>query len=133
MTALADPYRRAAVAYGVYGIAYLVGAILQLTLDRQRDFFGFVPWWAFYVAGAALVLMLPVLIWRRYRWLSRILSFLVAIKALTLCIKQGRLMGAGEAPVPYNWFFIVVAIVAAGLLFRAGWGRQPDPVASTAP
>jgi hypothetical protein len=124
MPAMADPYRRAAVAYVVYGLVYLVGAILQLTPDRQRDFFGFVPWWAFYVAGAAVILTLPVLVWRRYKWFTRILSIFPAIKALSLFIKQGRLMGAGEPTVPYNWFFAVVALAAGALLFRAGWGLQ---------
>ena len=85
---LAEPYRRAAVAYAAYGCVYLAGAVIQLTPERQRDFFGFVPWWVFYVAGAALVAGLPVLIWRRRMWFTRILAFFPVIKAVTLLIQQ---------------------------------------------
>ncbi len=124
MLGLVDPYRRAAAAYAAYGLVYLTGAVMQLTPDRQRDFFGFVPWWVFYLAGLLVVCTLPVLVWRRYRWLTRVLSVFPAIKAFTLLIKQGRLMGIGEPTVIFNWFFAAVALVAAVLLFRAGWGAQ---------
>ena len=36
-------------------------SVLELTPERMRSFHG-VPWWAFYVAGAALVLALPLLV-----------------------------------------------------------------------
>jgi ABC-type Na+ efflux pump permease subunit len=124
MKALTGPYQRAAVAYLVYGLVYLLGAVLQLTPDRQRDFFGFVPWWVFYLAGVLVICTLPVFIWRQHKWFTRVLCFFPAIKALSLCVKQGRLLGAGEPSDIYNWFFAVVALVAAGLLFRAGWGTQ---------
>jgi hypothetical protein len=125
---LAEPYRRAAVAYAAYGCVYLAGAVIQLTPERQRDFFGFVPWWVFYVAGAALVAGLPVLIWRRRMWFTRILAFFPVIKAVTLLIQQGKLVGQGEPTVPYSWFFAVVAMTAGVLLFRAGWGPQSTSV-----
>ncbi len=118
------PYRRAAVGYAVYGSVYLLGAILQLTPDRQRDFFGFVLWWSFYIAGAALILTLPILVWRRFRWFTRILAFFPAIKAVTLLVKQGRLIGEGAPTNTYNWLFALVALVASALLFVAGWGAQ---------
>ena len=107
---LADPYRRAAVAYFVYGVVYLVGAVIALSPDRQRDFFGFVPWWAFYIAGLALIITLPVLVWQRRMWFTRVLSIFPVIKALSLLIKQGKLMGQGEPSLTYNWFFALVAL-----------------------
>jgi len=121
---LSDPYRRAAGGYVLYGLVYMFGAIQQLTPERQHDFFGFVPWWVFYLAGAVLILWFPVLIWKRHMWFTRVLAVFPAIKALTLLVKQGRLMGQGEAAVSYNWFFALVAMGAAVLLYRAGWGPQ---------
>ena len=47
-------YRRAAQGYLAYGVVYLFGAASQLTPERQHDFYG-IPWWAFFVVGAALV------------------------------------------------------------------------------
>ena len=104
MSRFSDPYRRAAAGYVAYGLVYLFGAVVQLTPERQHDFWGFVPWWAFYLVGLALIMGLPVLIWRRYMWFTRILAIFPAIKALTLLVKQGRLMGQGEPTVGYNWF-----------------------------
>ncbi len=112
------------MAYVVYGLVYLVGAASQLTPDRQHDFYG-VPWWAFFVIGAALVGTFPVLIWKRYRRFTQILSVFPAIKAATLLLKQGKLMGAGEPTVPYNWFFAVVALTASVILFRVSFGPAP--------
>ena len=65
-----DPWARAALAYLVYGTVYLVGAIMELDPARQRTFWGFVPWWAFYALGAAFVLTFPVYISRGVRWLT---------------------------------------------------------------
>ena len=117
------PYRQAAIAYAVYGVVYLVGAVIQLTPDRQVEFFGFVPWWTFYVVGAALILSLPILVWRRYRRFTQVLSFFPVLKAMTLLVKQGRLMRTDAGPSTYNWVFAAVALAAGLLLFRAGFGR----------
>ena len=118
------PYRVAAVFYFFYGLVYLGGAISRLTPDRMVTFFGFVPWWAFYVAGGLMVAVLPLLVWRRYKWFTRIIAIGPAGKALSLCWRQARTPD-GETAM-YDWFFIAVAITAAVLLFRAGWGR-PAP------
>ncbi len=110
--------------YLIYGIVYLFGAILQITPERMGVYFGFVPWWAFYLLGAVAVVLLPLLVWYRFKWFTRILGFGPAVKALSLILKQLRLHDAGETPFIYNWFFLVVAFWAALHLFRAGWGRQ---------
>lgn len=126
-------YQTAATSYGIYGLIYLAGAIAQLTPGRQITFFGFVPWWFFYLGGVLLVLLLPVLIWRRPQlprgqlirmWYTRILAFGPAVKALSLLWKQSRLITAGQSSDLYNWFFCAIAIVASLFLFRAGWGSQ---------
>lgn len=118
--ALRDPYRMAAVAYGVYGTVYLVGAILELDPSRQVTHWGFVPWWAFYVAGALLLFTLPIFVWRGVRWLAFTLSFFCAVKAFWLSWLQGRAVQQGDETTLYNWLFAAVAAVAAGLLLRAG-------------
>lgn len=120
-----DGYRIAAIFYLLYGLVYLGGAIDGLTPSRRVTFFGFVPWWAFYIAGGLMVVALPLLVWRRYKWFTRIIALGPAGKALALCWRQGRALGSDEAArtasFTYNWFFIGVAITAAVLLFRAGW------------
>ena len=118
-----DPWKKAALAYIAYGVVYLFGAASQLTPDRQQDFYG-VPWWAFFVVGAALVAIFPVLVWKRYRRFTQVLSVFPAIKAATLLMKQGKLMGAGEPTNTYNWFFAVVALSASVMLFRAAFGSD---------
>ena len=117
---LKDPWKKAAVAYIVYGLVYLFGAASQLTPDRQQDFYG-IPWWAFFVVGAGLVAVFPVLIWKGYRRFTQILSIFPTIKAATLLMKQGKLIGAGEPTVPYNWFFAVVALSASVVMFRVAF------------
>lgn len=116
-------YRQAAVAYAIYGCVYLVGAVFELSPERRITFWGFVPWWAFYVAGAALIPALSSLVWRRYRRLTMVLSVLVAGKVLTLVWTQGRRLAAGEPPDLYNGFFAAVALTAVVMLARAGFGR----------
>ena len=123
-----NPQRRfkaAAILYALYGLVYLGGAVAALTPERQRDFFGFVPWWVFYLVGLALVLALPVLVWKQWVWFTRILAFGPAGKALTLIWKQGRLAQAGEDTSLYNWFFAGVAILAALALGTVGWSTKP--------
>ena len=120
-----NPFKTAALAYFVYGCTYLLGAALQMTPDRQHDFYG-LPWWSFFVVGAVLVLGMPVLIRQERRRFTQILSVFPAIKALTLVVKQGKLMGASEPTIAYNWFFAAVALTASVLLFRAGFSSSPE-------
>ncbi|AWT59153.1 MAG: hypothetical protein DF168_00333 [Candidatus Moanabacter tarae] len=121
-TARGDPYRRAAIMYLIYGIVYLLGAILQITPERMGVFFGFVPWWAFYLLGMLSVVFLPFLVWCRLKWFTRVLAFGPAIKSISLVFKQYRILVTGETPLFYNWLFIFVALFAAIHLFQAGWG-----------
>jgi hypothetical protein len=124
-------WRVAAGVYAAYGVVYLTGAVLNLTPERMTTFFGFVPWWAFYVAGLGLVVGLPVLVWKRYRWFTRILTLGPAIKALMLCWRQGRRLSAGEPLPVFDWVFMTVAMVAAGCLAWASW--RPRSAALSAP
>ena len=112
------------MAYAVYGLVYMFGAIVQLDQERQREFFGVLPWWSFYLVGAAIIAWFPVLIWNRRRTFTRVLSIFPFIKAMTLLIKQGKLLGAGEEALVYNWFFAVVAVTASVLLMKAGFSKE---------
>ncbi len=118
------PYRRAAVAYAVYGTIYFGGACASLSEDRRGIYFGFVPWWVFYAAGALLLLILPVLVWKRRKWFTRILCLGPASKALVLCWRMAQPVEAGSPPLLFNLFFAGAAIVATLALFAAGWGPQ---------
>ena len=78
-------------------------------------------------------MVLPMLVWRRYKWFTRFIVLGPAGKAVSLCWRQGRAM-SGEAvettSFAYDWMFIAVAITTAILLFRAGWGPNPTSHAS---
>jgi glucan phosphoethanolaminetransferase (alkaline phosphatase superfamily) len=119
-----EPYRQAAVAYAAYGAVYMFGAIVQLDQERQREFFGVLPWWSFYLVGAGIMVWFPILIWKRHRTFTRVLSIFPFIKAMTLLVKQGKMLGAGEEAVTYNWFFAIVAVAASVLLMKAGFSRE---------
>jgi len=53
---------------------------------------------AFYVVGAALVLVLPALVWRRHKWLTRVIAS-APLQGLSLCWRQGRLLRGTSGPV----------------------------------
>jgi hypothetical protein len=121
-----EAYKKAAIAYAVYGVVYMLGAVMELNDARMKVFWGFVPWWAFYVAGAVLLLSMPVLIYRKMRWVAAFLALAVAGKTFYLIYSQGRHVTAGEATDAYNWFFAIVALITtAFLLFAIRWPNEP--------
>jgi len=122
-----DPYAQASVAYVVYGLVYLGGAVAELSYEQRRDFFGFVPWWAFYVVGAGLLALLPALLWRGIRWLAALLCFFTAFKGLWLIWAQARHLAAGEPTRAFRWLFAAVALGASLLLLRAALRRPTWP------
>jgi len=120
-------YRRAAVAYTVYGSLYMGGALAALDEERKTTFFGFVPWWSFYLVGAIILAIVPVLVWRRSKWFTRILCLGPAGKALALFWRMGLDLQAGEGLSAFQALFALAAVVAASLLALAGWGPQEQP------
>jgi hypothetical protein len=114
-----DPYLQAAAGYVGYGLVYLGGAIARLTPDRKVTFLGVVPWWALYVLGAALILVLPWVIVRWRPWPARILALGPMSKAFVLCWRLAR--GSGGA---FDVAFALVAVAASALLLRAGLSRR---------
>ena len=119
----ARAYRLAAIAYVLYGLLYLGGAVLALTPERMGLYFGFLPWWALDLVGAALLAVLPLLVLRQWTWLTRILALGPAAKALVLFRREGMAMAGGESPSLFTWAFALTAVLAALTLSWAGWGH----------
>jgi hypothetical protein len=119
---------RAALGYFFYGVVYLVGAMMELDPSRKIIFWGFVPWWSFYIAGALVMVTIPIFVARGVIWLTWIIAFFVAGKAGWLVWMQGRSFQQNASVDSYNTFFALVAGVAAMLLFHAALeGRRRSP------
>lgn len=125
-----DAHAQAGVAYACYGLTYLGGAVAQLSPDRMQTFFGFVPWWAFYVTGAVLVAVLPVVVWHGFRWFTLVLALGPSAKALTLAWRQGARWRAGEDLPSFDWFFALMALTAVAFMLRAVASGPRRPPAS---
>ena len=124
----ARKYNQAAIGYLVYGVIYLAGAIYLAHIGKGPD--GTV-WW--YLLGAAMAFGFPYLIWKRFKWVTRILAVLVLVRVIGLVRIAFR---AGTEPVPLPWggeittaqgalLFMLVAATTCILLARAGWQRSP--------
>jgi hypothetical protein len=119
---------QAAIGYLVYGVIYLTGAIYLGRIGKGPE--GTV-WW--YLAGAAMTFGFPYLIWKRFKWVTRILAVLVLVRVIGLVRIALR---AGTEPVPLPWggeiatshgaiVFMLIAVLTCILLARAGWQRRP--------
>ena len=124
----ARKYNQAAIGYLVYGLIYLAGAIYLGRIGKGPS--GTV-WW--YVIGAAMAFGFPYLIWKRFKWVTRILAVLVLVRVIGLVRIAAR---TGTEPVPLPWggeiatsqgafIFGLIAITTCILLARAGWQRSP--------
>lgn len=124
----AQKYNQAASGYLIYGVIYLAGAIYLGRTGIGPD--GTV-WW--YLIGAAMAFGFPYLIWKRLKWVTRILAVLVLLRVIGLARIAMR---GGTEPVPLPWggeiatshgaiVFMVIAVLTCILLARAGWQRNP--------
>ena len=122
----ARKYNHAAIGYLVYGVIYLAGAIYLGRIGRGPEA---TVWW--YVIGAALAFGFPFLIWKQFKWVTRILAVLLVVRVIGLIRIAVR---TGEESVPLPWggeiamsygaiVFMLVAATASLLLARAGWQR----------
>jgi hypothetical protein len=124
----ARKYAQAAIAYLVYGLIYLAGAIYLGRIGKGPE--GSV-WW--YLIGAAMAFGFPYLIWKRFKWVTRILAVLVLVRVIGLvriAMRTGTetvaLPWGGEIAVSHGAIaFMLVALVTSILLARAGWQRRP--------
>jgi len=121
-------YRAAAAAYFVYGLLYLAGAIyLGQVGASPRALRADSIWW--YLLGGAMVVVLPLLIWKQFKWVTRGLALLVFLRVMGLA----RLfLSPGWDMVPLPWegqiseaygagVFLVVSLGTCWLLVHAGW------------
>ena len=123
----ARKYQQAAIGYLVYGVIYLAGAIYLGRIGRGPDASA---WW--YLVGAAMAIGFPYLIWKRFKWATRILAVLIVVRVVGLA----RIARTGTESVPLPWggeiamshgaiVFMFIALATGVLLARAGWQRSP--------
>jgi hypothetical protein len=128
MNLQARKYTEAAIGYLVYGLIYLAGAIYLGRIGKGPD--GTVLW---YLVGAAMAFGFPYLIWKRFKWMTRVLAVLVLVRVIGLVRIAAR---AESDPVPLPWggeiatshgamIFMLIAVLTSMLLARAGWQRSP--------
>lgn len=128
MASTSKTYRDAAVGYLVYGLIYLIGAVYLARVGASpRAMAPGSTWW--FVLGGLMVVVLPLLIWKEFKWLTRALAVLVLVRVVGLL----RLMIRSDwEAVPLPWggamseaygaaAFLAVSLVVCMLLARAGW------------
>jgi len=130
----ADRYRQAAWTYAAYGAVYWLGGLALAAaglgprgMERGR--------WAWFVAGALFVVVIPWLLtreWRLRRAFACVLALLVAYRAFEVA----RIAWAPRADtvsvlgfdVPMRvgaWAFSLLTGATAAMLVRAAWSREP--------
>ncbi len=121
-------YRDAAVGYFLYGLIYLIGAVYLAYVGASERAMGPNSFWWF-LLGGGMVVVLPILIWKQFKWLTRALAVLVFVRVVGLF----RMIVRSEwDAVPLPWgaemsegygavFFFGVSMAACVMLARAGW------------
>lgn len=132
MTTREERFKQAAWTYFVYGVLYWLGGLYMATrgLTAGRGIFWF-------VLGALFIVVFPWLIARGargsgYLWFTRILTFLVAIRAfgvgqVMLAPKIPTVPLPGDAEVPMRLgagIFFLLTLATMAMLARAAWGRR---------
>jgi hypothetical protein len=124
----ARKYNQAAIGYLLYGVIYLAGAIYLARIGQGP---AGTAWW--YLIGAAMAFGFPYLIWKRVKWVTRLLAILVLVRVIGL-VRIALRTGTEQVPLPWGGeittaqgaiLFMLVAVTACVLLVRAGWHRSP--------
>lgn len=126
MAARTRKYHQAAIAYLIYGLIYLSGAVYLAEVGAVAR-----SGWVWFLVGVVFLLVLPPLIWKEYKWITRILAVLVGVRIIGLV----RLIITDSGTVPMPWggamkmaygafVFLVVAVGAGVMLVRAGWDLE---------
>lgn len=132
-------FRQAAIAYLVYGIVYMAGAIYLVSQGiGVRGMTGRAAGVVWFVLGALFIVVFPWFIakgaqGRGYLWFSRILTLLVAYRAfevgrvaLNPRVTAVPLPGGGEISMATGaWIFFVITLGTMVMLARAAWSRSP--------
>lgn len=120
-------YHQAAITYLLYGLIYLSGAVYLAETDMVAR-----SGWVWFLVGAIFVLVLPPLIWKAFKWVTRLLSILVFVRVVGLVriiLTDGGetvpLPGGGALPMTYGAAaFLIVAAGTGVMLARAGWDLE---------
>ena len=132
-------FRHAAVAYLVYGVVYLGGAVYLAGHGiGARGMTGTAGGILWFVLGTLFIVVFPWAIAKGarrtgYLWFTRILTLLVAFRAfgvgqvaLKPTIPTVPLPGGEEIPMATGaWVFFLVTLATMVMLARAAWGREP--------
>lgn len=134
-----EKFRQAAVAYLVYGIVYLAGALYLASRGfGTRGMAGAQPAIFWFVVGGLFIVVFPWLIARGarargYLWFTRFLVLLVAARALGVVqvavkprIPTVPLPDGGDIPTATGaWVFFFITLGTLVMLIRAAWTREP--------
>ena len=123
-------YHQAALTYLVYGIIYLTGAIYITIVDGSSR--GTVLSW--FIIGVFFILIIPPLIWRGYKWFTRLIALLLIVRIVGLIQvirhDEGVLVPLPwDATIPLTYgavAFILVAAVTCGMLVRASFAKEVE-------
>ena len=127
-------YKQAALAYLVYGIIYLCGAIYlaNLGLSERGSMEGGA--WVWYVVGGLFVCVFPYVIWREVRWFTLVLATFMLFRVYEL-IRMGLNDQQSVVPMPWGgemtrstgaFVFALVAVLAMCMLLRAALVPRND-------
>lgn len=124
MSTRTQKYHQAALTYLIYGLLYLSGAVYLARMDVVAR-----SGWVWFLVGTAFLLVLPPLIWKEFKWVTRILAVLVFVRVAglgrTILTTGGEtvpLPGGGTLPMQYGAVvFLLIAAMTGAMLARAGW------------
>jgi hypothetical protein len=131
-------FKQAAIAYAVYGIIYLAGALYLVSQGiGTRGMKGAGAALVWFVLGVLFIVVFPWLISRGARsrgslWFTRILTLLVAYRAfevgrvaLAPKFRAVPLPGGGEIPMALGaGIFFLITLATAAMLARAAWASR---------
>ncbi len=129
MASKGEKYRQAAIAYFIYGLIYLAGAIYVTQVgvaERAREV-GAVGW---FLLGGLFVIAFPWLIFKGFKWFTRALVLLLLIRIGGLMKVIAGPAGGKPVPMPGGWempmavgaaIFLLVTAATCYMLARAAW------------
>ncbi len=124
-----EKFHHAALSYLIYGCLYLAGAIYVAAtgvVGRAMTLRSSLIW---FIAGAVLVVLFPWLISKRYVWFTRVLVFLVLLRAVAVArvmikptIAAVPLPGGIELSMRAGALvFLLITLGTGYMLARAAW------------
>ncbi|MBI3988142.1 MAG: hypothetical protein HY347_00850 [candidate division NC10 bacterium] len=124
-----EKYRQAALAYLIYGLIYLVGALYLAHVGvAERAVRGGSSGW--FLLGGLFVIAFPWLIFKGFKWFTRALVLLLLLRIGGLIKVIVGPEGGKPVPMPGGWempmalgaaIFLLVAAATCYMLARAAW------------